>query len=148
MRYHNNPLKLKNIPPQIHEEFLKICFFPKRTTNSFSRLPVDLTLEQAINTDALCQRKGILTFTSSIDPRQRWAHSDFIRTSIISLEDLNLSVKGDVSQDLKRSQISQNSTHLAKFIKIIKLTMNSFSFNVEENCLFNVAYLIKVQMMK
>ena len=122
----------------------------KETADYFSRLPIDLTLEQTIKTDALCQRKGILAITSPIDPRQRWAQSDFICTSIILLlfEDIHLAVKLDVSQDLKPSQISQNSTHLSKFIEIIKLTMKSSLCNVEESFLFNIAYLIKVQMTK
>ena len=108
----------------------------KETANYFSRLPIDLTLEQTIKTDALYQRKGILAITSPIDPRQRWAQSDFICTSIILLlfEDIHLAIKVDVSQDLKPSQISQNSTHLSKFIEIIKLTMNSSLCNVEESC--------------
>ena len=71
--YHNNPLKLKNTLPQIHKGFLKGCFLLKETENYFSRLPIDLTLEQTIKTNALCQRNGILAITSSIDPRQRWA---------------------------------------------------------------------------
>ena len=60
-------------------------------------------------------------------------------SSIISqlFEDLDLTVKEDVSQDLKSSQISQNLTHLAKLIEIIKLTMNLFHAISKK-----VAYLI------
>ena len=59
----------------------------------------------------------------------------FIRTSIISqlFQDLDLTVKENVSQDLKRSQISQNSTHLSKLNEIIKLTMNLFSCDIEKS---------------
>ena len=140
MRYHDNLLKLKNTHPQIHEEFLKGCFSLKRTTRSFSRLPIDLTLEQTVNTDAACQRKGILALTNSISARQRWAQSHFIRTSIISqlFQDLDLTIKEDVSQDLKSSQISQNSTQPAKLIEMIKLTMNPFSPDIEKSCSFNI----------
>ena len=49
-----------------------------------------------------------------------------------------MTVKEDVSQDLKPSQLSQNSTHLVKPIEMIKLTMNSFSFNIEKSRLFNI----------
>ena len=112
----------------------------KRITKSFSRLLIDLTHEQTINADATCQRKGILALTNSISARQRWAQSHFIRTSIISqlFEDLDLTVKEDVSQNLKSSQISQNSTQVAKLIEMIKLTMNPFSPNIEKSCLFNI----------
>ena len=63
VRYHDNLLKLKSTHPQIHEEFLKGCFSLKKTTKSFSRLPIDLTLEQTINADAAWERKGILVLT-------------------------------------------------------------------------------------
>ena len=53
-------------------------------------------------------------------------------------EDLDFTVKEDVSQDLKLSQISHNLTHLAKLIEVIKLTMNPFSCDVEKSCLLNV----------
>ena len=81
VRYHDNLLKLKSTHPQIHEEFLKGCFSLKKTTKSFSRLPIDLTLEQTINADATCQRKGILALTNSIFARQRWAHFTVVRRS-------------------------------------------------------------------
>ena len=66
--------------------------------------------------------------------------SHFIRTSIISqlFDVLDLTVKEDVSQDLKSSQISQNSTHLAKLTEMIKLTMNPLSPDIEKSCLFNI----------
>ena len=58
-----------------------------------------------------------------------------IRTCIISqlFEDHDLTVKEDVSQDLKPSQISRNSTYLAKLIKMINLNneVASFLLNVE-----------------
>lgn len=101
------------------KNFLKDCFSLKKTTKSFSRLPIDLALEQTINAEVACQRKDILALTNSISVRQRWAPSHFILTSIISqlFVDLDLTVKEDVSQDLKSSQISQNSTQLLNLSK-------------------------------
>ena len=49
-----------------------------------------------------------------------------------------MTVKEDVSQDLKSSQISQNSTNLAKLIEMIILTMNPFSPDIEKICLFSL----------
>ena len=69
-----------------------------------------------------------------------WAQSNFIRTTIISqlLEDLDLTIKEDASHNLKPSQISQNSSHFAKLIETIKLTMKRFSCNIEKSCLFDI----------
>ena len=96
---------------------------------------MDLTVEQTINADAACQRKGVLALTNSISARQRWAQSHFIRTSIISqlFDDLDLTVKEDLSHDLISSQISQSLTQLAKLIEMIKLTMNPFPPDIEKS---------------
>ena len=82
--------------------------------------------------------KAILALTNSVSARQRWAQSHFMRRSIVSqlFEDLDLTVKEVVSQDIKPSQISQSLIHLAKLIELIKLTMNPFSCNIEKSCLF------------
>ena len=65
---------------------------------SFSRLPIDLTIDQTINANAACQRKDILALTNSISARQRGAQNHFICTRIILqlFEDLDLTVKEDV----------------------------------------------------
>jgi len=50
-------------------------FGKKRTSNSFSRALIDLTLEQTVNADAARKLTGITYFTNSISARQRWARS-------------------------------------------------------------------------
>ena len=52
--YHDKLLKLKDSHPDIHEEFKNGCFSLKRTSKPFSRISIDLTLEQTINVDAAC----------------------------------------------------------------------------------------------
>ena len=75
VRYEDNLLKLKETHPGVYAEFKEGCFSLRRTEKAFSRLPIDLTLEQTINADAACQRKGIAALTDSISTRQRWAQS-------------------------------------------------------------------------
>ena len=81
--YHDKLLKLKNSHPDIYGEFKNSCFSLKRTSKPFSRIPIDLTLEQTINAVAACQRSGIISLTNSISARQRWTQSHSIRTSIL-----------------------------------------------------------------
>ena len=50
--FHDNLLKLKFTHPEVHKKFKNECLLWKRTKKLFSRLPVDLKLEQAINADA------------------------------------------------------------------------------------------------
>ena len=103
VRYHDNLLKLKESHPEVYKSFSKGFFGIKRTNKKFSRLPVDLTLEQTTNADAASQKVGITNLTNSISARQKWADSHYMRTEIISnlKDDLNLSSKDDLSKELK-----------------------------------------------
>ena len=55
---HNNFLNMQKTHPQVYEDFRKGCFAIKRTSKQFPCVSVDLTLEQAFNADAACQRAG------------------------------------------------------------------------------------------
>ena len=84
VRYHDNLLKLSETHKDVYDEFKKGCFGIKRTKKDFSRLPIDLTLEQTVNADAASQKTGFSYFTNSISARQRWADSYFVRMEIFS----------------------------------------------------------------
>ena len=75
--------------------------------------PIDLTLEQTINTDASSQRFGITSMINSISARQRWAESHFFRTTItLSLLDM-LDLKKndeDVPQYLQHGVMVKDNT--------------------------------------
>ena len=124
--YHDKLLKLKNSHPNIYEEFKNGCFSLKRTSKPFSRIPINLTLEQTVNADAACQRSGIISLTNSISARQRWAQSHSIRTSILSklFEELGMTSKEDISEELKLHRVKQNCHHLEKIISSINDIMN------------------------
>ena len=140
VRYHDNLLNLKETHPSIYAEFKKGWFSLQRTPKSFSAQPIDLSLEQTINADAASQRTGIGALTNSISARQRWTDSHFVRTEIIShlLEDLALTQKEDVSQDLKVNQVKRNNKDLDAIITSIKETMNPFSGTIERDILYNI----------
>ena len=82
--YHEKLLKLKNSHPNIYKEFKNDCFSLNRTSKPFSKILIDLTLEQTINTDAACQRSGFISLNNSISAWQHWAQSHSIRTIILS----------------------------------------------------------------
>ena len=52
------------------------------TTKGFSRMPIDLTLEQTINADAAFQQSEITSLTNSIFARQKEAESHSIIVTI------------------------------------------------------------------
>lgn len=139
--YHDKLLRLKDSHPHIYREFKDGCFSLKRTPKPFSRIPIDLTLEQTINADAACQRSGIISLTNSISARQRWAQSHSVRTSILSklFEELGLTNKEDISEELKPHRVKKNCLHAEKIIFSINQTMNPFSSTIEKDHLFNIA---------
>ena len=71
VRYHDNLLKLSETQKDVYDEFKKGYFGIKRTKKDFSRLLIDLTLEQTVNADAASQKTGTLYFMNSISTRQR-----------------------------------------------------------------------------
>ena len=138
--YHSKLLKLKNSYPDIYEEFNNGCFSLKRKSKPFSRIPIDLTLEQTTNADADCQRSGIMSLTNSISAWERLAQSHLIRTSILPklFEKLGMTSKEDILEELKLHRVKQNCHHLEKIISSINDTMNPFASTTEEKHLFNI----------
>uniref|UniRef100_A0A2H1WQX5 SFRICE_024036 n=1 Tax=Spodoptera frugiperda TaxID=7108 RepID=A0A2H1WQX5_SPOFR len=84
VKYYDNLQNVDKTHPGLEEEFKSGCFGIKRTDKSFSRIPVDLTLEQTINADAARRLSGIAHFTNSIAARQRWTKTHSIRAALIS----------------------------------------------------------------
>jgi len=84
----------------------------KRTSISFSRQPIDLTLEQTINADESKRLTGVIHFTNSISARQRWAKSHSLRSTIIShvLENIGSKSRQDISNELEKSKIEKASS--------------------------------------
>ena len=139
--YHDNLMKLDETHPAVFEEFQKGGFGLKRTSKPFSRIPIDLTLEQTINADAACQRSGVVSITNSISARQRWAQSHSIRVTVVSqlYEDLGLTSKEDVSDELRPCNLKKNNKSLTKLLTAIPNSMNPFSSEIDKDHLFNIS---------
>ena len=59
-------------------------FSVRRTNKQFSRLPVDLTLEQTVNADAASRMTGYTASTNSYSGRLRWSVTKGGRAALIS----------------------------------------------------------------
>ena len=107
--YHSKLLKIKGTHPDVEKEFRSGAFGVRRSGKSFSRSPIDLTLEQTINADAASEKTGISQFTNSISAMQRWAKSHSVSMTILSslLEDLGLTIKEDVSRELGPAEFDE-----------------------------------------
>ncbi len=58
--YHANLMKMEETHPGISEYFENGIIYVRRTKKPFSRIPIDLTLEQTINKDAESSSSGII----------------------------------------------------------------------------------------
>ena len=72
VRLHNNLLRINETHTCLSAEFRNGRFGIKTMSKNFSRMPIDLTLEQTINADAASQRTGINSFTNSISAQQKY----------------------------------------------------------------------------
>lgn len=140
VKYHDNLLKVEDTHPELINDLKKGSFGIKRTDKSFSRQPIDLTLEQTFNADAAKRLTGITHFTNSISARQRWARSHGIRSTIISYiyEDTGLIKPQDVSAELQENKIKTNTDLLNNFMTSINKNVNPFSHQLEKADLYNI----------
>ncbi|GFV92984.1 uncharacterized protein TNCV_3426961 [Trichonephila clavipes] len=108
------------------------CFGIKRTDKPFSRIPIDLTLEQTINAEAARCLSGIAHFTFSLAARQSWTKSHSIRAAIIShvLDVCGLKQLQDVSADLQPNRNKIYGKQIADFIEIFEKNINPFDENL------------------
>ena len=108
-------------------------------SNEHHFISIDLTLEQTINADAVCQHSGLILLTNSISARQYWAQSHSICTSILSkfFEELGMTSTEDISEELKPHQLKQNCHHL--IIPSINDATNLIASTIEKEHLFNIA---------
>ncbi|KAK5637859.1 hypothetical protein RI129_000142 [Pyrocoelia pectoralis] len=128
VKYHNNLLVVDETHPDIAEGLEKGCLGIQRTDKSFSRQPIDLTLEQTINAEAA-------------KARQRWCKSHEIRSTIISFtyEATGLQKRQDVTSDLEKHNIKRDTKLLRNFIATFSKFMNPFDSSLDKNLLFNIS---------
>ncbi|CAH1108435.1 unnamed protein product [Psylliodes chrysocephalus] len=140
VKYHNNLVNVGAINPEIMEELEKGYFGIQRTEKSFSRQPIDLTLEQTINAEAK-RLVGIINFTNSISARQRWCLSHQIRSTIFSYtyETTGLRKRQDETADLENHGIKKDTEQLRKFINGFSKFVNPFDSDLDEKQLFNIS---------
>lgn len=140
--YYINLLQhVDNTHPGLRSEMAKGSFGIRRTSKPFSRIPVDLTLEQTINGDAARRHTGIVNLTNSISARQRWAKNHGARTRIIShvLTRAGLDRNyHDIAADLHPDRMKKH-IQIEAFSNSVLQTINPFSSSIDKDLLFNIS---------
>ncbi len=121
--------KLLNIDfthPGAREILFKGAMSIRRTSKSFSRSAIDLTLEQTINANIASRETGIVAFNMSEDARHRWMLTQSVRSAVIAnlYEMAGMKKTEDCSPDIAPYRIKCDNEDKQKIIKQIEETMN------------------------
>ncbi len=138
VRYHLNLLNIDDSHLGVRIMLENGGLTVRRTSKSFARVPVDLTLEQTINADAGSRMTGIVAFTQSIAARKRWMITRSTRSAIVGrlLSIAGMKNTDSVTQDLKPCRIKRDNDDLKNLIKGIEDTMNPFDSDAGDEQLY------------
>lgn len=139
--YCDKLMNIENTHPGLLDDCRASFLGVRRTSKPFSRIPVDLTLEQTINADAASTASGIVNITNSFSARQKWSITHSLRTSVISkvVEFCDLKSPDDITKDLKKSAIIKSANNLDLLLQSIKQSTNPFGAELSEDHLYNIS---------
>lgn len=125
--------------PGLRDEFENGALSIRRTSKSFCRSPIDLTLEQTINANAANKLTGISSFTNSLSARQKWSETYTLRMSIITelIDFLDLAKSNDDSKNGYQSKIFTDQVN--KFLNLVSENIDPFSDELNRAKLFNLS---------
>lgn len=134
-------LNLINLPtthPGLKELLTGGLFSIRRTNNHFSRLPVDLTLEQTVNADAASRMTGYTAATNNYSARLRWSVTKGSRAAVISaaLDLAGMQADSGSQAELSSSRICRDNGDLKKVMDVILASADPF--NMESELLVNI----------
>ena len=87
------------------------------TGKSFTSVPVDMALEQQINSNAKSRLKGIMAFVDISIAVNRWVVTASMKSKILNavLDYADMNISYDESKELRASRIRAQQNHLSKF---------------------------------
>lgn len=139
--YHDKLINIEITHPGLLADCKSTFMGIRRTCKPFARNPIDLTLEQTINSDAASKLTGIIHLANTFSARQRWAITHSFRTSVISkvLNLLDMRANDDVTKDLNTSEIVKSNKKLETLCEIINQCTNPFSSELSDDYLYNIS---------
>lgn len=139
--YLDQLLNVSQTHPYVAYQLKNGFFGIKRTDKAFSRMPIDLTLEQTYNADAGRRLTGINCFTNSISARQKWSKSHCFRSTCTThaYTEAGLKKKQDTTADLEPHNIIKSNRRVQKLIDTLKNNLNPFDPDLDKSLLYNVS---------
>ena len=119
---HRNLLHIEQSHPGVREILLSRALSVRLTNKSFTRTPVNLTLEQSVDADAASRMTGISSFTKNINARQRWMITNSARSAILGclFELAGLKKYEDATQEFKHHCIPRDNSDTKKTCQLYR----------------------------
>ncbi len=112
-------LDLLNAPSAVKDMLAEGALSVRRSSQTFARYPVDLTLEQTVNADAASRKTGITAFSTSESARKRWMVTRTARSAVIGnlLKMTGMKQSDDTRKEWKHARIARDH----KDIKVVMM---------------------------
>lgn len=128
-------LDLMNLPtthPGLKEFLANGLFSIRHTNKQFSRLPVDLTMEQTVSADAASRMTGYTAATKNYSARLCWSITKGSRAAIISaaLEMVGMQRNNDAQAELCKSRIRHDKDDLRKVLNVVVASADPFNMGL------------------
>ena len=120
---------LARLKPDLKSVLENGGFTVRRSNQSFSRIPVDLTLEQTINADAKNKLTGLSCFSTNDSATQKWLRTRGGRLKIVShvLETTGLKETVGARTDTRPQCIKKDNEAIDKLKACFNESMNPFT---------------------
>lgn len=130
-KYQLDLMNMDDSHPGLRQILDKGGFSVRRSSNEFSRIPVDLTLEQTVNADAASRMTGYTSSTNNYSSRVRWSVTKSSRAALANeaLSMVDMGNTRDTQTDLHPSRIKRDNSDLQKVISQIESCVNPFTLD-------------------
>ncbi len=121
--------RLKHLDPAALDILKAGAFSIRRTKKSYSRTPIDLTLEQTVNRDAASSATGVTHFANSESAFRRWCVSLSQRSMAVSeMKDMCGIQYGETpANQLRKRRIERDNTDANNLLRLFDNTCNPFA---------------------
>lgn len=135
VKYHLNLLNIDATHPAAPEMLMAGGLSVRQGSKTFTRTPVDLTLEKTVNADAASRMTAIATFTQSINARNRWMTIHTMISAILRcLFDMaGIRKDEDSTQELVHHRIVRDNSDVETVISGIQDTLNPFDEVIKDD---------------
>ena len=134
-------LELLNIDEPVKQMLLKGGLSVRRSSNYFSRVGVDMALEQTINAEAKNRLKGVIAFADVNTAVNRWLVTSSMRTEIVNrVLDIAGMGRDDESKNKETNpkRMKRDANDLIGISRSILDMVNPFDANINKDVLFNI----------